>query len=149
MVMRNFIKTIFFIVAVFWSQYITAQTKQYIHSVTIKCIAKTETKVNDLIYVKLISKECGSKNTPTKAFKDGEVKTFTEINLDDLSKKNGWSIKEHDVIKVMEDDDEDDDDIIFEMKFTREELLKQRFIYSKTFTIGKYEISFEVKTIKF
>jgi hypothetical protein len=147
--MRDLFKTIFLIACVFCIQNTQAQTKQYIHNVTIKCIAKTETKTNDLVYVKLMSKECGNKNTPTKAFKDGEVKVFGEINLDDLSKKNGWCIKENDIIKVMEDDDEDDDDIIFELKFTKEELLKQKVSYSKTFTIGKYEISFEVKTIKF
>ncbi len=145
----NFLfKVILLGVGVLWLHNAPAQTRQYIHNVTIKCIAKTETKVNDLIYVKLVSKDCGTKNTPTKAFKEGDVKTFTEINLDDLSKENGWCIKENDIIKVMEDDDVDDDDIIFELKFTKENLLKNKFNYTKTFVIGKYEIYFEVKTIK-
>jgi hypothetical protein len=125
-----------------------AQTKYYVNNVSIKCIAKTESKTNDLIYIKLFSKECGIKNTPTKAFKDGQSHQFTEINLDDLTKKNGWCVNETDRLTVMEKDIVDDDDLIFEITFTKENLLKQRFSFIQSFTIGKYEISFEVKAIK-
>jgi hypothetical protein len=125
-----------------------AQTKYYISNVSIKCIEKTEAKLNDLVYLKLFSKDCGIKSTATKAFKNGDLKVYEEINLDDLSKKNGWCVKENDVFKVFEDDDLDEDDILFEIKFSKEDLLKKKFSFQKNLLFGKYEISFELKAIK-
>jgi hypothetical protein len=122
--------------------------KYFIHNVHVKCISKAETKSNDLIYVRLISKDCDSKNTPTKAFKNGDRKVFTEINLDDLGRKSGWCVKGDDVLKFMTKDASNEDEVIFEIKFTKELLLKQHFNYIKNLTMGKYEISFELKSIK-
>jgi hypothetical protein len=146
--MRRPIFKIAFILLLFFCKNGFSQTKYYINNVSIKCIEKTETKLNDLIYLKLISKECGIKSTATKAFKNGEIKVFDEINLDDLSKKNGWCVKENDVFKVFEDDDLDEDDVLFEIKFSKEDLMNKKFRFLKKLLFGKYEISFELKAIK-
>jgi hypothetical protein len=122
--------------------------KYFVHNVHVKCISKAETKSNDLIYVRLISKDCDNKNTPTKAFKNGDRKVFTEINLDDLGRKSGWCVKGDDVLKFMTKDATNEDEVVFEVKFTKELLLKQHFNYIKNLTMGKYEISFELKGIK-
>ncbi len=145
--MRHKLKIILITAYVFCLQSTYAQPKHYLHNVTITCITKTETKTNDLIYIKLISKVCSHKNTPTKAFKNGDTKVFSEINLDDLSKKNGWCIIELDQLIVMEKDDMDEDDIIFEMKFSKTDLLQAKQCYSKTLAIGNYQIYFEIKSI--
>ncbi len=129
--------------------HVNGQTKYFLNNVSITCISKTETKTNDLIYVKLFSKNDGIKSTATKAFKDGEIKIFSEINLDDLSKKNGWAVVENDVLKIVEKDDSDEDDTILELKFSNDILKVNKHCFTKTFTIGKYKICFEIKTIKF
>lgn len=124
------------------------QTKYYITNISIKCVEKTESKLNDLVYLKLISKDCGIKNTATRAFKNGDFKLFDEVNTDDLSKKNGWCVKENDILKVFEDDDIDEDDLLFEIKFSKEDLKRRKFSFKKDLLFGKYEIMFELKAIK-
>ena len=147
--MKYLLKLILVVAGVLCLYNAPAQTKQFLHSVSITCISKTEAKTNDLIYIKLFTKNDAAKSTATKAFKDGETKSFSEINLDDFSKKNGWAVVENDVLKIVEKDDADEDDIILELKFTTDILKVNKHCFTKTFTIGKYKICFEIKTIKF
>lgn len=125
-----------------------AQTKYHLVNVVVKCIKKTEAKLNDLVYLKLISKDCGIKSTTTKAFKNGEVKVYDEINTDYLSKKTSWCVIANDIFKVFEDDYIDEDDLLFEIKFSEEDLSKSKFSFQKDLIFGKYEIMFEVQAIK-
>jgi hypothetical protein len=122
--------------------------KYFLNNIHIKCIAKSDKKTNDLIYLKLVSKDCGNKNTPTRAFKNGDEKIFTEIDLEDLSKKGGWCVKENDVLKVMAQGIANNDEVLLEIKFTKELLARQRSNCIKIFALSKYEICFELKGIK-
>jgi hypothetical protein len=116
----------------------------YLYEFKVKCITKCDALGSDQVYIKTISSTCVDKTSSTLSFNTGNIKTFTEIKVNNAAQATNWCMALGDKIKIYEKDLIDPDDLIKEITITDNLAGGQVKTFTGVNGTGKYEISFKV-----